>query len=224
MHLITFLEQFMTPDRVQRMKEVVDLRTRFITVVLEDIYQPHNISAVLRSCDCFGIQDIHVMQGNNKYELNPDVSLGSAQWLNINLYEKEECSTGSLFSQLRKKGYRIIATTPNQSGAAYPRKLNLDKPIALIMGSEVTGLSTEAIENADEKLEIPMFGFTESFNISVATALILQTLRNRLHLENVQWGLSGEEKTEILTSWYKSSIKESELLIKEFQKISDHPI
>lgn len=217
MEILKYLEQFMTEQRVSRMREIVDQRTRHITVVLEDIFQSHNISAVLRSCDCFGIQDVHILQGENEYTLNPEISLGSAQWLDIHLYHHQDLSTLKLFNQLKESGYKIVATIPNIEGKT-PETLTLDSPVALIMGSELNGLSEEAIKNADEIIEIPMFGFTESFNISVATALILQGLRTRINSEEINWQLSKDEKEEILFRWYVNSIKESELIIKEFNK------
>ena len=212
---IEYLKKFMLEGRMERMLSVIQNRTRYISVVIEDIFQSQNISAVLRSCDCFGIQDIHVLQGKNRYQENNDVSLGSSKWVSSHLYEKTVTPTKDLFKQLRDMGYHIVATSPHENNK-YLNRISTDKPIAIVMGSEVDGLSKEAIENADETVSIPMYGFSESFNISVATALILKTLRDRIHEEKREWQLSENEKEEILLHWMKISIKDSNNILKVY--------
>jgi len=195
------------------MLSILEKRTRHVSVVIEDIFQPHNISAVLRSCDCFGIQDVHVMQGKNKYQENNEISLGSSKWLNTELYNKDETKIKELYSKLRNKGYRIVATSPHAKSLS-PQKLDISSPIAIVMGAEAQGLSEEAILHADESIKIPMYGFTESFNISVATAIILHALRDRIENENINWQLNEHDQNEILLNWCKSSVKDSERILK----------
>ena len=139
-------------------------RTRYLTVVLEDIFQSQNASAVLRTCDCFGIQDVHIIENRNPYEINPDVELGSAKWLNMNRYNKSGHNTLEAFTELRKKGYKIIATSPHKNDLMI-QDLPIEHKIALVFGSEREGLSDIALQNADAFVKIPMYGFTESFNI-----------------------------------------------------------
>lgn len=205
----------MLEERLQRMLSVLDFRTRYLSVVIEDIFQPHNISAVTRSCDCFGIQDIHVLQGKNKYTVNKDISIGSSKWISTHLYEKSELTTPELYSKMRSKGYSIVATTPHKEGK-YLNNISLEKPVAIVMGSEARGLSKEALEHADEVVSIPMYGFSESFNISVAAAIILQVLRDRIVNENRNWQLTENEKDEILLEWIKTSVKDSKGLLEAF--------
>ena len=166
--IIVFLQEFITENRLATFEKVLDNRTRYITVSLEDIYQSQNASAVLRTSDCFGIQDIHVIENKNKYNINPDVALGSSQWLNITKYNQEENNTLQAIQKLKEKGYRIVATTPHTDDVDLD-SFDLTKgKIALFFGTELKGLSDLMIENADEYLKIPMYGFTESYNISVS--------------------------------------------------------
>lgn len=215
--LIEYLSGFVSENRASKFKDVVQFRTRHITVVLEDIYQSHNASAVLRSCDCFGIQDVHIIENKNKYTINPDVTLGSSKWLNLYKYNKEENNTLSCINTLKKQGYKIVATTPHEKDCTL-EELQIDTKTALIFGTEIDGISSIAKDNADEFVKIPMFGFTESLNISVSAAICLHTLIGKMHLSPIEWGLTEEEKTELLLSWLKSSINKSELIEQEFQK------
>jgi len=199
-------------------EKIVQQRTNYITVVLEDIYQSQNASAVLRSCDCFGVQSVHIIENMNEYSINPDVALGSAQWLHLNRYNKTQFNTHDAIQTLRNKGYRIVATTPHHNDTLLP-EFNLEKgPIALLFGTEVTGLTQTAIDNADEFVKIPMVGFTESFNISVSVALTLYELTSRLRKSEINWNLTEEEILDLKIEWIKTSVKRSDLIVKRFYK------
>ncbi len=204
--LLHFLSQFITDERKQRFEEVLHYRTRHITVVLEDIFQPHNASAVLRSCDLRGVQDVHIVENNNSYEVNPEVVMGSTKWLNLHYYNKVEFNTPEAFENLHEKGYRIVATCPHREDFT-PETLPLDKPVALVFGTEKQGLSDYVVDHADLHVRIPMFGFTESYNISVSAALLLYTLTDRLHAStDIDWHLSEEEKDELRLEWTRRTL------------------
>lgn len=214
--LIDYLSKFVTEERLKTFDKVLDCRTRYITVVLEDLYQPHNASAVLRSCDCFGIQDVHIVENRNTYSINPDVTLGSNKWLSLKKYNRKESNTLEAYRSLRNRGYRIIATTPHTEDTTL-EGFDLDRgKLALVFGTELEGLSEIAIQEADEYMRIPMFGFTESFNISVSAAIILYHLSNRLRNSTIPWELTQKEKTELKLTWLKRSIKKSDNLVREF--------
>ena len=213
--LLSYLQEFITPNKKSKFDSLILQRTRHLTIVLEDIYQPHNASAVLRSCDCFGIQDVHIIENMNKYEVNPDVALGSSKWLNLIRYREPENNTESCLKKLKSNGYRIIATTPHENDFI-PDTLPLEQKTALIFGTELAGLSQVALNLADGYVRIPMYGFTESFNISVSAALLLYTLTDRLRKSEIRWELSDEEKLEIQINWTKNVIKRSSLLEKLF--------
>ncbi len=213
--LILFLSNLISENRRTKFNEVVNHRTRHISVVLEDIYQPHNASAVLRSCDIFGVQDIHIIENRNTYTVNPDIALGSAKWLNLHKYKKNDNNTLTCLRTLKEKGYTIVATSPYDN---YPTldELTIDHPIALVFGTELTGISETVINNTDKFVRIPMYGFTESFNISVCAALCLYTLVNKLRKSEISWQLNEDEKDEIILQWLRNSIKKSEIIEKEF--------
>lgn len=214
--LINFLKQFVTDNRLEVFDKVLENRTRYITVAVEDIYQSQNASAVLRTSDCFGLQDIHIIENKNKYEVNPDVALGSSQWLNLIKYNKTENNTLQSIKKLKESGYRIVATSPHKEDVDL-ENFDLGKgKVALFFGNEVMGLSELMIENADEYLKIPMYGFTESFNISVSAAIILHHLTSKLRNSNINWQLTDFEKEELKLNWLKKTIKSSSLLVNDF--------
>jgi tRNA (guanosine-2'-O-)-methyltransferase len=213
--LILYLSQNMTTERFTRMNEVVNERTRHITLDLENIYQSQNASAVLRTCECLGVQDIHFIESIHSYQLNKDVVKGSNQWLTLHRYKKDKNPIQSCVSKLKELGYSIIATSPHKDGYT-PETLPLNKKIAIVMGTEVEGMSNEFMDEADGYLRSPMHGFTESMNISVSAAIILNRLIERLKPLNEDWRLTKLEKNELIFEWMKRSIKKSDLIISEF--------
>jgi len=216
--LYAYIADFISDNKRNKFDEFIHNRTRYLTVVLENIYQSQNASAVLRTCDCFGIQDVHIIENEHKYEINPDVELGSAKWLNLNYYNHKEHNTLDAINALRDNGYRIIATTPHKNDLLL-EDLPIDNKIALLFGTEKDGLSDIAIQNADAYVKIPMYGFTESFNISVSAAICMHDLTYRLRNSEVDWKLNQEEKEEILAKWLKSSVKRSDIVLKELEKL-----
>jgi len=201
--LIDYLGEFITDNKREKFEEVLKYRTRHVTVVLEDIYQPHNASAVIRSCDLFGVQDLHVIENSNRYTLNPGVTVGSSKWVSLNRYNKrDEDNTAPCLRILKEKGYRVVATTPHRDDIMLP-DLPVDKPLALVYGTEDTGLSEQALELADEYVRIPQVGFTESFNISVSVALSLYDVIQRLWNTDVDWKISEDERLELKLSWMR---------------------
>ncbi len=215
--LTTYLENFLTERRKELFRKVLEQRTRHLTVVLEDLYQPHNASAVLRTCEGLGIQDVHIIENRNKYTVNPDVALGASKWLNLIKYHGTGDNTSKAIRTLKEQGYRIVATVPGEEAIPLEDFDPAAGKAALLFGTELTGLSEKAISLADEKLSIPMYGFTESFNISVSAGIILSHLVFRLHKTN-GWQLSAGEKETIYLQWLKNSIKSSEKIIREWEE------
>jgi tRNA (guanosine-2'-O-)-methyltransferase len=213
--LVEYLSGFATENRLKRFEDVLQHRTRHLTVVLEDIYQPHNAAAVLRSCDCFGIQDVHVIENQNKFEANPDVELGSAKWITMHKHNQKENNTADCIASLKKNGYRIVVTSPHKNDCTI-QELDITQKTALFFGTEMRGATPVAFEQADAFVKIPMVGFTESLNISVSAAVTLYTLSTRLKASSVNWRLSQQEELDIRLQWLKNSIPKAELLEKEF--------
>lgn len=215
--LLEYLAGYISDHKRQVMEKVLNQRTRHLTVVLEDIYQPQNASAVLRTADCFGIQDVHVIENKHKFKLNPRVVHGSSKWLDIHRYNESADNTKDCINQLKKSGYRLVATVPDQNATAI-HDLDLRHKSALVFGTEMTGLSDQFLKEADEQVTIPMYGFTESLNISVSVAITLNTLIEKLFSSEVNWKLNEEDKSLLRLEWYRRSVNRSDLLEKEFLK------
>ena len=214
--LIEHMSGCVTEKRLALFKRVLAKRTRYITVMLEDIYQSQNASAVLRTCDCTGIQDVHIVEENNEYEIVREVALGADQWLSLHYYNEGKNNIHAAIKHLKSEGYRIVATSPHKEGST-PESFDLNKgKAALMFGTELNGLTKDALELADEFIQIPMAGFTESYNISVSAAIILYSLRKRLESSSLPWKIGEVEKNELLLNWLRTSIKKSDLIENKF--------
>jgi len=214
--LVNYLKEFVTEKRYNLFNKVLDNRTRYFSVALEDIYQSQNASAVLRSADCFGIQDIHIIENRNKYNINPDVAVGSPKWLNLYKYDEKENNTLDAINHLKKQGYRVVATTPHINDVSL-HDFDITKgKFVMLFGTELEGVTQTVLDNVDEFLRIPMYGFTESFNISVSAALVMQHLSDKIRNSNVDWHLTQEERDELMLDWILKTIKRPDELIKRF--------
>ncbi|WP_298287595.1 RNA methyltransferase [uncultured Lutibacter sp.] len=212
---IEYIEQFVTEKRRNLFHRVLNERTRHFTVAIEDIFQPHNASAVVRSCDIFGIQDVHVIENKYRFYASNRVAKGAQKWLDFSLHnQKGVNNTLICIDSLRAKGYQIIATTPHNESCML-QDFDITQKSAFFFGVEKEGLSKHVMDNADGFLKIPMVGFTESLNISVAAAIILQNLNERLKKSAIHWQLTEEEKKEKYQEWLEKSIK-------SIQKIKEH--
>lgn len=200
---LNFLEGFLTENRKAKFLRVLQNRTNHFTVAMEDIFQLHNTSAVMRSCEVFGIQQLHVIEEKYGKEIDKEIAMGAQKWVDVNRYD----SIAACIANLKGKGYQIIATTPHEEDCLL-EDFDISKPSALFFGTERLGLSEEILSQADGFLKIPMVGFTESLNISVSASIIIQDVMNRLRHSNLNWQLSEEEILEKRLAWAKSSIKD----------------
>jgi tRNA (guanosine-2'-O-)-methyltransferase len=208
--------EIITPNKKEMFDRIAADRTKHLTVVMENIYQEHNASAVLRSCDCFGLQELHVIEKDNTYKIQRDIALGAGRWVDMYSYDDSENVTKDCLNHLKSRGFKIVATTPHtDSQTIYD--LDLSQPIALVFGTERRGISEEVIEMADEFVKIPMYGFTESFNISVSVAIVLNTLRQRLEQSDLNWKLTNEEQTLLKINWCSKILNGGDLLEKKFR-------
>jgi tRNA (guanosine-2'-O-)-methyltransferase len=204
--LLTYLEGFVTEKRKNLFRQILKNRTRHFTVVLEDIYQQHNSSAVIRSCEIFGIQDVHVIENKYISNVSKNIAKGSQKWLSFHNYKKETNNTIACLNSLKGKGYQLIATSPHHNSCLL-HDFDITKKSAFIFGVEKTGVSKEVIKNADGILKIPMVGFTESLNISVAAAIILENLTYKLRTSSINWNLTHKEEEELYIQWIEKTIK-----------------
>lgn len=212
--LLDYLEDFVSSERIARFAEILKDRTKFITVAMEDVFQLHNTSAVIRSCDVFGIQEAHVIEGRFGKRLDKNIALGAHQWVDVHRYRNSE----DCIQKLRDDGYQIIATTP-MPGACSVAQFTIDKKTALFFGTEKEGLSEEVLQAADGLLNIPMVGFTESLNISVSAAILLQQLTAKLRSSNLVWQLTENEKLKIRLDWTKKSIKSIDPILERYASL-----
>lgn len=210
--LLAYLEGFITPERKARFLEVLRSRTRYLTVALEDVYQLHNASAVIRSCDVFGVQEAHLIEGRHGHRLDKNIAMGAQRWVDIHRHS----DSAKCIQELRERGYRIVATTP-RAGSASLEDFSFQGPTALFFGTEKEGLSPVVLEKADAALHIPMYGFTESLNISVAAAIILQQLTTRLRQSDLPWRLPAEEILQKRLDWTRKTIRAADDIIARYR-------
>jgi tRNA (guanosine-2'-O-)-methyltransferase len=211
------LYDIITPNKVEMFDRIAADRTKHLTVVLENVFQEHNASAVLRSCDCFGIQELHVIEKDNQYKVQRDIALGAGRWVDLYNYDQGSQPSVDCIQKMKAKGYKIVATTPHTNDVTI-NELKLDQPIALVFGTERRGISPEIMEMADEFVKIPMFGFTESFNISVSVAITLNVLRQRLENSSIHWKLSEEEQTLLKLKWCRKILRGGQELEDEIRR------
>lgn len=212
--LLKYLLQFVTQHKRDIFERNVRQRTRHVTVVLEDIFQPHNASACLRSCDAFGIQDVHIIENRYEFVPNRDIELGSAQWLTLHQHNESDDNTTACLEKLRSAGYHIVATSPHLDGTTL-EEYDVTPKTAILFGTEHEGLSETAQQAAEETVRIPTYGFAESLNISVAVAVTLHQLSHRLRTSGVAWQLSDTEMNELRLQWVRESIPNHRLPIIE---------
>ncbi|WP_343486024.1 RNA methyltransferase [Allomuricauda sp. d1] len=210
--LLTYLESYLTEERKQRFLEVLANRTKFLTVAIEDVYQLHNTSAILRSCDAFGVQEVHVIEERFEKRLDKNIAMGAEQWVDVNRHS----TTHDCIGHFQNQGYKIIATTPHNESTLLS-DFQLSSKTALFFGTEKEGLTEEILQQADGFLKIPMVGFSESLNVSVSAAVVIQQLTDQLRKSNVPWQLSDIEVFEKRLDWTKKSIKNVEGIIERYR-------
>lgn len=209
--LFEYLQTYLTDRRKQLFKKVLAERTRHFTVVTEDVYQLHNTSAVMRSCEVFGIQDLHVVEEIEGKRVDKEIAMGAQKWVSLYRYN----TIAQCMEKLKREGYQLIATTPHHDSMML-QDFDISRKTALFFGKEDVGLSNTVLENADGFLKIPMYGFTESLNISVSAAIILQDVVTRMRRINIDWRLSDEEIRQLEMDWTQRSIKSVKEIIEHY--------
>ncbi len=213
-NLISKFSDVINDDRIERLQEVLNQRTRYLTVVLDDIYQPQNSSAVIRTCECIGIQDLHIIEDRNAHKTSLDVVKGSSKWINLNHHNKNRIDC---IKKLRDNDYKIVAMTLSEASIPL-ESLPINEKLALCFGCEETGLDKEIEDNADYKAQIPINGFTQSYNISVSAGISLYYLYNKIKATEQSWQLSNEEKEELLIDWLSKSTPTGQSLLDKYKE------
>jgi tRNA (guanosine-2'-O-)-methyltransferase len=209
--LLEHLETYLTEARKEKFKKVLSQRTKHFTVATEDVYQLHNTSAVMRSCDVFGIQEVSIVEEQNSKSIDREIAMGAQKWVDLNRYH----SVVDCISDLKQKGYQIVATTPHTNDCEL-HDFDATKKSCFFFGRETEGLSKDVLDAADCFLKIPMVGFTESLNISVSAAIVLQHVTTKLKKSDINWQLSEEEQFEKRIDWCKKTIKSYDEIVERF--------
>ena len=219
----TLLINTLSNKRKTSFERVLKERTRFLTVVLEDVFQEHNASAVVRSCECFGVQDLHVIENRNRFTRSVGTTAGADKWIDITRWNKTSNNTFHCLKYLKDQNYHLVGLT--LSPTAIPlSEIALDTPTALCIGTEMEGLSETVHNLADTHAYIPMHGFTQSFNLSVCTALCLYELTNKIRKLGLPWRLSKDEIEAIKFEWLKKNVKGSKRQIEDFLAATTSPV
>ncbi|PWK17955.1 TrmH family RNA methyltransferase [Xanthomarina spongicola] len=209
--LLAYLETYLTENRRLRFDTVLSQRTKHFTVATEDVYQLHNTSAVIRSCDVFGIQEVHIIEETNTKRIDREIAMGAQKWVDLHRHHSVKDS----IKDLKGKGYQIVATTPHTTDCLL-HEFDVSKKSCFFFGRETQGLSQEVLDQADCFLKIPMYGFTESLNISVSAAIILQHVTTKLKQTDISWHLTLEEQQEKRLDWIKKTIKSYDEIVERF--------
>ncbi len=211
--LLEHLETYLTDSRREKFLKILQQRTKYFTVATEDVYQLHNTSAVIRSCDVFGIQEVNVVEERNSKRIDREIAMGAQKWVDLNRYTHvKDC-----IADLKQKGYQIVATTPHTDDCLL-HEFDVTKKACFFFGSEINGLSQEVLNEADVFMKIPMVGFTESLNISVSAAIILQHVTTKLKQTDIDWQLTENEQLEKRLDWCKKTIKSYDDIVERFYK------
>ena len=207
---IDYLAQFMLPERLATLRRAVENRTKYMTLMAENMFHPQNASALVRHCEAFGVQELHTVQTLCKFNPNVNIVRGTDKWIDIHHHS----STTSALNHLKSEGYRIVATTPHKQSCT-PESFDVTKgKFVIVMGTEKTGISDEVMAAADEFLRIPMCGMVESLNVSACAAIIVYMLSERMRHEVEDWKMTEEEQIRTLHHWLVDTVKDADALLK----------
>ncbi len=213
---IAVLAEFVTESRYATFCRTVAMRTRYLTVLAENMFHSQNAAALVRHCEAFGVQELHTVETLCPFSPNKLIVRGTDKWVDIIHHP----STAEALASLHTAGYRIVATTPHRDGAT-PETFDVAKgKFALVFGTEKTGISEEVMASADEFLQIPMCGMVESLNVSASAAILIYMLAARMRLTVGDWRLSEAEQQALLYRWLCADVQDSAAILeKRFTQI-----
>ncbi|MGZ5196751.1 MAG: TrmH family RNA methyltransferase [Kaistella sp.] len=206
-----YLKQFLTHDRLTKIEHFAPESSDFVLPVMEDIFQFRNAAAIVRSVEACGFHKIVAMESENEFNPNLRVTKGAETWVEV---EKMPHHLDSL-QEIKNRGYKILAVSPEKNATMLP-DYELTGPVALVFGTEKEGVTEEILDFADETLAIPMYGFTRSFNVSVAAAICFYELKQKLIKSNLDYKLSEEKLWKMKIRWAKNSINSGEEIYQKY--------
>ena len=187
-----YLKQFLTDERLSKIEHFSQESSDFVLPVMEDVYQFRNAAAIVRSVEACGFHHVVALEEENVFNPNLKVTKGAETWVKV---EKIPNNLDSL-KEIKNRGYKILAVSPENNATMLP-DYEVKEPIALVFGTELEGVSDEILEFADETLAIPMFGFTKSFNVSVAAAICMYELKQKLIKSGIEYQFSDQKLLEL---------------------------
>ena len=198
--VVAALEPLLSEERMARIEAVLDARLAGLTLVVENLYDPHNGAAAVRSAEAFGLVAVHAVEGTGPFHASPAVTIGCEKWIDIHRHRDVAAARAALGGMIH------VAAVPG-AGATVD-DLPAAQPCAFWLGNEHDGLSREALAACSHRVEIPMFGFTRSFNLSVSAALILARAAERRRAALGTAGdLPAEERARRRARWYAQDIR-----------------
>ena len=206
-----YLKQFLTDERLRKIEHFSKESSDFVLPVMEDVYQFRNAAAIVRSVEACAFHHVVALEEENIFNPNLKVTKGAETWVQV---EKMPNNLDSL-KEIKNRGYKILAVSPENNATMLP-DYEVKEPIALVFGTELEGVSDEILDFADETLAIPMYGFTKSFNVSVAAAICMYELKQKLMKSGIDYKLSDEKLLEMKIRWTVNSIRSGEELLERF--------
>ncbi len=217
--LTAYMNTFMRDERRDKLNNVLDNRTTHFCVAMEDLFYERNSGAIIRTADGYGIQNIHVIEPRDSFKskVTNIISKGAEKWVTKTQHDDIKNGAKMCIDELRSQGYQIVATTPHKDGHTI-HDFDISKKSAFFLGAEKTGISDIVMEEADDYIAMPIYGFTESYNVSVANGILLHELINRLRNSDIHWHLSEEERSDLFLDWTMKSINSSDMIADKFME------
>ena len=197
------LEPLLTPERIARIDQVIDARLGSIVAAVEDTYDPHNAAATLRTCEALGLQELYVIEPGLRFSAAKGVTRGAHRWLDLHRFSDAAAAIGDL----EARGFRVYATLPDPNAISI-EDVDVSSPVAVVFGNEHDGVSPAVIAACHGAVTVPMFGFTESYNLSVTVGLCMSRLaaRRRAHL-GAPGDLDPVRRARLRARWFALRIR-----------------
>ncbi|AZA53550.1 TrmH family RNA methyltransferase [Chryseobacterium sp. G0201] len=206
-----YLKQFLTDERLRKIDHFSPESSDFVLPVMDDVYQFRNAAAIIRSVEACGFHKVVAMEEENVFDPNLTVTKGAETWVEV---EKMPKNIDSL-QKIKDRGYKILAVSLEKNAVMLP-DYQITEPIALVFGTEMAGVSEEVIDFADETLAIPMYGFTRSFNVSVAAGICMYELKQKLINSNLDYKLSDEKLLKMKIRWAVNSMQSGQQIFQKY--------
>ncbi|WP_439479701.1 TrmH family RNA methyltransferase [Chryseobacterium aquaticum] len=206
-----YLKQFLTEERLRKIEHFAPESSDFVLPVLEDVYQFRNAAAIVRSVEACGFHKVVALQEENNFEPNLKVTKGADTWVEVEKLSRNMES----FQKIKDKGYKIVAVSLENNAKMLP-DYEITEPIALVFGTEMEGVSQEILDFADETLAIPMYGFTRSFNVSVAASICVYELKQKLMKSDMNYKLNEEKLLRMKIRWAVNSMRSGDQIFEKY--------